>query len=38
MGVSIEPFIAKEQLVYIDLYSQAWDWLPSDIPFTEETS
>ncbi len=38
MGLSLEPFLSKRTLQYIDLFSQSSSWIPQDLPFTETTS
>ncbi|KRX03258.1 hypothetical protein PPERSA_09270 [Pseudocohnilembus persalinus] len=38
MGCSLEGYITKKQLQYIDLMSEANDWIPQDLPYTEKTS
>ncbi|KAL4437924.1 hypothetical protein ABPG74_001095 [Tetrahymena malaccensis] len=36
-GQNIVPYITREQLTYIDLFSNCNDWVPEDLPFIEET-
>ncbi len=38
LGNNIEPHISSENLTYIDFFNGLTDWIPEDLPLTEETT
>ena len=34
----MDPYIKSETLTYIDFFSSLTDWVPEDLPLTEETT
>ena len=38
MGSNIEPFIKDGSLTYIDIFNSFNDWIPEELPYTEETT
>lgn len=38
LGNNIEPHISSGNLTYIDFFNGLTDWIPEDLPLTEETT
>lgn len=38
IGNSLDPHIKSEALTYIDFFSSLTDWVPEDLPLTEEST
>lgn len=38
LGNNIEPHISSDLLTYIDFFNNISDWMPEDLPLTEETT
>jgi hypothetical protein len=38
LGNNLDPHISSDQLTYIDYFNSLTDWIPEDLPLTEETT
>ena len=38
IGSSLEPYIKSDTLIYLDFFSTINDWIPEDLPLTEEAT